>query len=330
MKDYPLLRTSERGQWKRCPQKWWWGSVEELVPKRMTRPALVFGTIFHEAMARYYKPGLKRGPHPAKTFEKLYMEHIAEHGKVKIRDMDDEDERRDLGELGIAVCRAYIDHYGEDEDIDIIQPEFPFKVLLRDSAGNKFYYVGRMDALFRWRLTGEKGLLEHKTGSEDLKSHVQLDEQTGSYWTFAPTFLRKMGLMKPKEKLDIILFNFARKTKGDDRPTNAEGYKLNKNGTVSKRQPPKQFERIPVYRDQGDMQTIRQRIKDEQMIMQMMRDGELPIYKNPTNNCSWDCIFKEMCELHETGAHFEDYKEQMFNVGDSYAGYREDLFNGGR
>src|SRR3990170_679517 len=228
---YPLIRTSERGAFKRCRQKWWWSHVEELQPKRMTRPALIFGDIFHQALAAYYKPGRKRGPHPAKTFEKLYIRHLDLHGPIKIRDMDDEDERRDLGELGISVCRAYIDHYGEDEDINIIYPEFPFKTLLRDSGGKRFWYVGRMDALFEWTLTGEKGLFEHKSGSEDLKPHVQLDEQGGSYWAFAPRFLRKLGIMAEGEELDIILYNFARKTKGDDRPENELGQKLNLDGS---------------------------------------------------------------------------------------------------
>jgi hypothetical protein len=326
--DTPLIRTSERATFKRCRQKWWWGHVQGLRLERQTKPALVFGDLFHQSLAAYYKPGVKRGPHPSKTFEKLYMQYIDEQGKLKIADMDNEDERVDLGELGIEVLNNYISQYGKDEDIEIIYPEHPFRVQLKDLGGKPFWYIGRFDALFKWRTTGEKGLLEHKTGSEDLKPHLQLDEQAGSYWTFAPMHLRKLGIMESGEELDIILYNFARKAKKDLRPQNEEGLYLNKDGSVSKKQPPPLFERIAVYRDPDDRKEQMRRIRAEAFEMRLVKQGKLPVYKNPTKNCTWDCVFMNMCELHETSSDWESYRDQMFVVGDPYEDYRKDLFDG--
>ncbi len=49
--------------------------------------------------------------------------------------------------------------------------------------------------------------------------------------------------------------------------------------------------------------------------MAQVRNGKLPIYKNPRGtypdvHCL-GCPFKDMCELHESGADWEDYRDEM-------------------
>src|SRR5438874_2584125 len=64
----PLLRTSERGSFRRCPQRWWWGTVEGLSPRESAIP-LWFGTGWHLIMAHHYcGPGKKRGKTPLKVW----------------------------------------------------------------------------------------------------------------------------------------------------------------------------------------------------------------------------------------------------------------------
>jgi len=321
MAEIPLLRTSERQTFKRCPQKWYWTYVMGLRPKRF-RPALLFGDLVHQSLAIYYKPGRKRGPKPARTFERLYMKHVDEHGKKYVRDLEGDD-RVEMGELGIEILNNYIAEYGDDDDIEVLFPEFTFKVLLRDVGGKPFWYIGRMDALIRWVSNDRTGLFEHKTGSEQLKSHLGLDEQAGSYWTFAPRFLRRKRILKKNEDIDMILYNFMRKVKADDRPKDKEGRSLNMDGSVSKRQPTPRFERIPVFRDVDDRITLEKRVRQERFIIRMAEDKKIPIVKNPTKDCSWDCQFVEMCELHETRSYYQDFmRDQFTSDNDPYEDYK--------
>lgn len=58
--ELPLLRTSERTTFMRCPQAWYWGHVEGLTPIVEKKVAADFGTGIHLALAEWYKyPGDK-------------------------------------------------------------------------------------------------------------------------------------------------------------------------------------------------------------------------------------------------------------------------------
>src|SRR5690349_22689846 len=65
-----IIRNSERNTLKRCPQRWWWAWRQGLRPIGEISDALWFGTGVHLALAEWYcGPGLKRGRHPAETFD---------------------------------------------------------------------------------------------------------------------------------------------------------------------------------------------------------------------------------------------------------------------
>ena len=326
--ELPMLRTSERSSFKRCRQKWYWGQVEGLRSPR-SKPALDFGTLVHDSMQLFYLPGIKRGVRPAITFARLYEEH----GSFTMNEYDENDNRtsRDAGELGVAMLEAYYEKYGKDDEIEIIAPEMPFRILMKDVGGQPFWYVGRFDALGIWRPTNAPFIFEHKTGSERKKKALGLDEQTGTYWAFAPEYVRTLIKQKlvrklsPHVELEMMLYNFMGKRMPDIRPVNADGMRLNKNGTVSKRQPQEQFERIPVYRDEDDRRVIVKRIRAEAFENRLVRSGKLPVYKNPTDDCTWDCQFFDMCELHESGSDWRAYRDQMYIMTDQYKEYAEDL-----
>lgn len=326
--ELPMLRTSERQAFKRCRQRHQWGSVEGLRSPR-SKPALEFGTIIHDCMQVFYQPGRKRGPRPATTFKKL----IKEHGDFKMAEYDEHDNKtaRDASELGLAMMEAYYEEYGDDEDIAIIAPEMPFRTRLTDAGGKPFWYVGRFDALGIWIPTDTPFIFEHKTGSEQLKSMLWGDEQTSSYWAFAPGYIRALQRadmlrkFKGTLELEMMLFNFMAKRMPDDRPMNSEGLRLNKNGTVSKRQPKEQFERIEAHRDEDDRKSVIKRIKQEMYEIRLVREGKLPVYKNFTKDCSWDCAFRDMCELHETRSDWRSFRNQMYEASDGYLEYAQDL-----
>lgn len=322
MAETVLLRTSERRDWKRCRWRWNLGYNKGYTPKE-DKPALRFGDLVHQALAIYYPPGTERGPHPAETFQKLYNEEANKYGDFGVRH---DEEWLNAEELGIEMLEHYVEVYGADPMIEVIAPELPFAIDLYTRDGKRYLVtaVGTFDALYRNLRLNRIGLLEHKTTvsiDKKLKA-LPLDEQAGSYWALAGMALRQSGYLGEHEDIDHIYYNFLRKAKRDTRPQNERGQFLNKDGSISKQQPPPYFKRQPIYRDEPDRRNLLWRLRAEAWEMSLARAGKLPIYKNPTDDCSWDCPFYDVCELHETGADWESMLELAYEIQDPYEGYR--------
>lgn len=324
----PLLRTSERLTYKSCLQKWHWNFNDRLKPVQPS-PALRFGDLVHRALAPYYKKGRKRGPHPAKTFEKLYHADLkAELTRLRIK--TPEDAWLDALELGIGMLKGYVEKYKDaDSEYEVISSEQTFEVLIRDKDGRPLtIYVGTVDGV--WRKLSDRTLWfkEFKTtgkGVDDLFRGLPMDEQAGGYWTFAPEALRDIGVLKPKDKLEGVLYTALRKSiPNPDWVFDEYGQKLNQDGSVSKVQPAKNFGRIPVFRDRADMEIMRERVIAEATEMAYRRAGKLAVYKNPgplfMPNCR-NCDFQEMCELHESGQDWEAMRDGMMTTWDPYSAH---------
>lgn len=349
------VRTSERRTFKRCQYKWLWRYKEELVPLTESAP-LWFGTAVHLALAEWYKPGSERGEHPAVTFAKALDNGEVKHGDLT--DPEKLAEFTEHHEMGVDMMKRYVDTYGTDEQWEVIQPELPFRVWFPSPFETHWLrYLGTIDAVVRNKETGEIWLVEHKTAASININHLPLDDQAGSYWALAQVILRKMGLLGADEVIAGIMYNFLRKAKDDPRPKNADGLYTNKPvkqdyldqltaadvqcsatmkvdelaalakqhgvqvlGEASKTQPPAYFERVPVYRSQGARKTMLKRIVDEGRQIEAARQERplLPLVKNPTKDCSWDCEFFKMCQLHEDGQDWQYYKDTMFKNQSPY------------
>jgi hypothetical protein len=226
------LRNSERQTFTTCPQKWEWAYVDRLKP-RTQKPALRFGTLIHSALEAFYLPGLKRGPRPAETFERLFEADLKASYKMGIRDEDGT--WHEMGDLGIAMLTAYFETYGKDSQWFVIGTEAPFRVPVTDpKTGLMFTFVGVVDGLWRDRASGKRKDLwvaDHKTCKDDptkKNKALILDEQSGSYWSYGVDYLRAKRILKPDQRLTGMLFNFLRKGMPDVRPKNAQGQALNK------------------------------------------------------------------------------------------------------
>lgn len=102
----------------------------------------------------------------------------------------------------------------------------------------------------------------------------------------------------------------------------AEDFELEVFGEVSKQQPAKRFHREIVLRTRAEMKTQVERIGSEAAVMELYRNGELPIIKNPTKDCQWDCTYRTLCELDEQGGDTEEYIDLVFKQEDPYAAHR--------
>ena len=320
----PMIRTSERRSWRRCPQQHQWGWVEGLTPRRI-KPALWLGTGVHEALAEFYRyKGIKRrGPHPAETFAEW-----AEGSKRTIwanRQSFEEEERMSALDLGVAMLNGYVEEYGSDERVSVIAREDSFELGIphpKHPERVSCLFCGTFDLVYRDLADGSIWLMEHKTAKAIKTSHLTLDDQAGGYWLAATTVLRHKKLIGPRESLAGIRYNFLRKAMPDDRPVNDEGQRLNKDGSVSARQPTALFKRHPVFRTPRELASIRQRILNESWMIDQARKGRIPVVKNPTRDCDWECAFFEMCDLHEKGDDWESFRDLFYVKVDPYAAHK--------
>lgn len=310
-----LVRNSEVQAFKRCRLRWWWGWVLKLQPKK-TANALRFGNLAHLSLEGWYIPGRKRGVHPAKTFKKLYRRELKTLAKYGIRS---DDQWVEAGELGVDLLEHYVERYGDEPNLDILAPEMPFKVVVKHPKSGKPYYaaVGKLDAPFFNHETGRYGIMDHKTAASISTGHLVLNDQAAMYDTFSPAFFRKRGILKKGQKLSHILFNFLRKAVRDPRPQNEQGQFLNQDGSVSKRQPSDYFLRHPVWRGPAEREEFKDRLNKAVWEMDQVMRGRLPIYKTPNYDCP-QCPFFDACELHESGADYEEFLRMTTVQWDPY------------
>lgn len=357
----PHIRTSERRAFKRCVAQWDWRYRKGLVLKYSKPDALWFGTGIHLALQhRYSLPGLERG-HNVLGVWRDYAADV--QGNAWLENGDGEATWVSMAELGEIMLGGYLDTYGRDERWYVISAEQTFEREIQrpNKPGLLAIYNGTFDLVARDQESDDSlWLWDHKTAKTIETGHLTIDDQAGSYWAVAAEVLQAQGLIGSKEKLDGILYNFLRKAKPDERPKNAAGQATNKPikadylaefrargiaahdrmsldrmaelaltygfpvlGQVSKFQPTANFLREPVYRTQAERRTQIKKIADEACVMDAVRRRLLPITKNPTKDCRWDCPFFNMCELQEAGDDWREFRDAMYIKQDPYADHRK-------
>lgn len=231
--DLPMLRNSERGAFKKCPQAWQWGWQMGLRRQGFSPNALWFGTGIHLAFAEWYLPGLKRGKDPRETWDAWSADEIRAVKVTKVDQFTDEEHQEwtDARELGLHVLDHYLETFGKDESWNVISPEQTFSVNIPSPLAKGVPIItlkGTFDGVYRDEVDGKIKLMEHKTAASISTGHLSLDDQAGTYWAIATHVLRRQGLIGEKDRLHGITYNFLRKAYRDDRPQNAEGLYTNK------------------------------------------------------------------------------------------------------
>lgn len=379
----PLLRTSERSDFKRCPwmwqQRWRYG----FTPVREPTWA-VFGTAWHRAQEIYYPVGTKRGS--VLDAADMFLASLDDLGRkigVDIEELEEAEIRKkeDKGtkvklvparELGPTMLREYDRYYEKDRDWEVIHSEQTFQINVPDPDYEDetiVVYAGTWDLLVWVRSKQRFWLVDHKTAkSIPTPGYLDLNDQAGSYPWVAREVLRHKGIFGKKDRISGIIFSYAKKSPPDDRPVNKFGESLNKatktqyvealtgvdnwtatglrkhtveylesvaaanhllvEGEVSARQPVKRFERYESPRTEA--QNVRQahRVQEEAVLMEMARNGEIPIIKNTAHDCE-RCVLFDLCTLHEQGDDWKFYRDEMFKVRDPYESHREDMARNG-
>lgn len=236
----PLMRSSERSTFMRCPQQWYWGYVEGLQPLNEKKNAADWGTLFHVALAEYYLPGLNRGPHPADTWDKLAKQHITVIKTEELRDDELITTWEDFHALGIELAEAYVERYKGDPHWDVLDAERRFAVNIPDvrypprhEDGKRGFVpictlVGTIDLVVRDLNDGLVKMVDHKSAARILTHHLTLDTQASTYIAVGTNTLRSQGLIGPKEVIKGMEYNFIKRAKIDHRPRDDDGKARNK------------------------------------------------------------------------------------------------------
>jgi hypothetical protein len=362
----PLIRTSERSDFKHCQFYWWHHWQNGLTTPRVPTWAW-FGTAIHKAQEVRYPIGHKRGK-PLDVLNAFEAAVGDETRKVyeKGGELDD-DEVHDGRELGLAMLRGYMKHWGEDKHWEVLHTEQPFQIDVRHPRSGRLIavYLGTWDLAIWDNVDKVFRIVDHKTRAQFLRSwvHFEINDQAGSYLWVAPEVLQHMGLLGPKDDIDGIVFNMLRKAMpqpvADDgirynQPkkkhyqealapimnlTGKEGmvtldklaklHKLVVKGDARAVQPVPNFERYITRRKPE--QRVKQGLKviDEALHMEAIRKGKLPLLKNTGEHCA-RCPLFDFCLLDEEdkdGA--QEYAATMLVKRDVYADHREAMQDNG-
>lgn len=342
-----MLRTSGRKDFRRCLWLWYQHWVLGWGPKRPPTWS-VFGSAIHRAMEMLYCPGTKRGSldHACTVFLEFLNGEIR---KIGVDIFDEEYERQEreaeekeksvklvpAHELGPIMLEEYVlwahRHHQDDSEWEVIHTEQPFQINVpypkewgRAFAGRTMaVYLGTWDSLMYNRRTGEYWLWDWKTCRKfpDPRA-LDLDDQRGSYLWVAPEVLRHKGLLRADERIEGIIFQYLKKQLPDERPTNTAGEALNKDGSVSLKQPAPRFFRHASPRNPQQVVTQARRVQKELVHMEQFIDDPSQIYKNTTADCP-RCILYDMCDAHESGDDWELLRDELYTQRDPFTDHRE-------
>jgi len=291
---------------KRCPKKWYWHWRKGLVPKSKVDDRLELGTWIHHALEQWYKV-------PKRTTELLIE---------RFDDVADNSENANLGRL---MLRAYGRHYRNDPGVKPLAVEIPLEFVFSDpDKGPIATHMLKPDLVYQDR-EGRIWLMEHKTAISIRTEHLVIDDQARPYGAMAERALKNAGVLSKKDALYGIMYNFLRKALPDNRELNEQGLYLNKNGTVSKRQPLPMFKRHPVRMSSRAKSATLHRLRDEALLLTVTRqsivDKEIDprwLPKTQHYTCPKFCQFFAMCTLEEEGADIKEMQRAAFTVANPY------------
>jgi hypothetical protein len=310
------VRYSERTDFKRCQKKWYWRWRKGLKLKRPKPSALDLGTWLHYGFERWYGKGFKRVGTLREWVTEAWMEAL----ELGVPDAH-MDKFEELTMLVEAMADAYEKHYKRDENIKVLGIEVPLEFSFMRAVHRL-----KPDMVIQLRNSGLFYLFEHKSAGQVLTEHLTIDDQARGYAAMAERGLLDAGVLPKGAKLSGILYNIVRKALPDDREQNEQGEYLNKDGSVSKRQPGPQFFRVPLAMSTKAkaiaLRRIDNEVNDIVNLTVRLRAGEtdpLWIRKTPHRSCPRFCDFFPVCSAEEQGSDIRQMLDDMYVIADPYA-----------
>lgn len=334
------VHTSDRSLYKRCRRKWDWGSQmrQAYIPKAGNGPISMpfwFGSGFHYAMEDFH--GYNKHGNLLNAFDY----YIEESKKAKNIPVEWEEAR--------ILADGMFNHYlrwqkGRDkfetvwlDGKPLVELEFHIPLPERVVGRPNVTYSGVIDRVVKdeWN---HIWLLDYKTAKVFDTAKLEQDPQVSAYmfaakhifnldvegmvyWQFKKEFPHPPALLKTgkfslnkTQKTTYDLFKDSIKLLFGDSPR----WRVNH---------PEYIEYLNYLADQEGtnydkyirMDLIRRSDHHlnsvyDQIIMEAveMANPELPIYPNPTKDCSWDCQFRSACVAKDDGSDYQSILDASF------------------
>lgn len=322
--NLPVIRSSERVDFKRCPKKWYWNWRRGLVPRKQMFGALDLGTWKHTALEWRYTSEEKITLEDA--FKRASSAAIAAAMTAQTLSQLEQEKLEKLQILGLGMARGYDRFYGDDPEIaEPIGAEIPLEFDIENEQGEVIArHALKPDLLYR-NQRDEVWLLENKTAAQITLEHLPIDDQARAYATMAEISLRRQGYLRRGEHVKGVMYNFLRKRMPDTREQNAQGLYLNKNGTVSKQQPTPIYVRHPVVLSNTSKLIALRHLQREAIaitrVTAALRSKELDpghLLKTPHKNCPKLCPFFAMCAVEEQGGDHRQMERNLYRRENPY------------
>lgn len=311
------VRSHERIEFKRCQKKWFWKWRKGLVPKAKAFGALELGTWKHDALAAWYGTGYARHPSLVDLFNDRANAALMEAQELGIPDYLLE-QAEGIACLGAAMAGAYQKTYGNDPEVKVLAAEVPLEFSIDIGLPKPAIHLLKPDLVYEDK-AGDAWLMEHKTAATIRTDHLVIDDQARPYGAMAERALRKAGILREGQQFRGIMYNFLRKGFPDLREVDASGKSLNKDGTVSKRQPQRMFLRYAVKMTDKAKAIALRRIQGEvrdiaQATLALVEDPRAHRYltKTPHMSCPRFCQYFALCEAEEQGTDITEMERSLF------------------
>lgn len=357
------IRNSERGTFAKCPQRWWWAWREGLVPKETAKPLWFGTGIHLALAHYYGPGKKRRKDFIDVWRQYADEEAEYVRVNIGGLDEDVWMEARTLGEVMLTGYVKEYQHdrhwdvIATEQSFEVSIPYLDgsghfilngtFDGVYRDKNDGKIKLMEHKTAATistghlpmdnqagtYWMVAQTVGRDQGWLGPKENISEITYNFLRKGLPDERPKDDRGYATNKPTKKHYIeALVGVDGWTEAD---LTARGMTLEKLESIaaanymvvlgdrSKVQPAKLFERHPVRKTPAQRRKQLERMQDDMEVMRLYVDGRLRVTKHAGRDTCPFCPFKEMCELHETGADWEEFKRALYRRADPYADHRK-------
>ena len=317
-----VIRTSDRGTFKRCRRKWAWSSgLRQNLRIKDTPSYFWIGTGGHFALEDFH--GYNHFGHPVEAFNGYVTATRAFARKNGWGLPDDWEEQQTLGQGILEYYLKWLEHreahptvWLDGEPQVEIRCEVPLLNITPPPGYDVVVYQLTLDRLVE--IAGEYWITDYKFFKQFKQDGLDLDPQMGAYIWGASTIFEKpisgaifheFRKAVPKEPKVLSTGRLSHsKTQGTTHRMYREAL-IQMYGKVDGA-PRANVDCLNLLAMQESAErdnyikrtTTRRNIYQQQamgslilMEAEDMCDPDLPLYPNPTRDCSWDCSLRDIC-----------------------------------
>lgn len=350
-----VIRTSDRGMFKSCRQKWDFGSFSRGRWRPLVTPRpLEFGTALHGAWDTYYDPDMWHVPRAQmlplvqSRFLEICKEQKAQYLELR-HDLpyELEEEFESRVQLGLGMLEHYVKWAPKVDQFTPVKVEVSFEVPIPDPNGEQMlclchgwpvFYQGRIDGIVKDHF-GFYWILEHKTTALMASTEfLDLDDQCGSYaWA-----LMQLGVPVKGVIYNEALKDYPEPPKPLVRTREGRNFSINRQQRTTyevyletikaagenialyeeflsylRDNGNPFFRRTQVHRSDTELRNLGRRIYDEAYDM---LHPDLRIYINPGRFTCQFCSYRQPCVSKQEGTDYEFILQELFVRGEAVEG----------